>query len=155
MCLFVILCKHSLSPVFFTPLQQNAQVRYMQGSPKRPKSQDERAMSEARDARNNGVVSKDNTDEHQQKRVKWLTKTNLRLCSICSPNCTNYCCVFHSQNLMFNIVTIVIPNFYPNQALFMAVSFLLEADLIISTLFYLLQNLQRACSAFGLEDRPV
>lgn len=35
-------------------------------------------MSEARDARNNGVVSKDNTDEHQQKRVKWLTKTNPR-----------------------------------------------------------------------------
>ncbi|XP_052797668.1 uncharacterized protein LOC128229851 isoform X5 [Mya arenaria] len=57
-------------------MSKNAQVRYMQGSPKRPKSQDERAQVEAREGRGSAQGPRDNPDlEHQQKRPRKLLET--------------------------------------------------------------------------------
>lgn len=59
---------HSSIPLCF--VQQNAQVRYMQGSPKRPKSHDDRANSDTRSVRSGASATKENMEEHQLKRVK-------------------------------------------------------------------------------------
>lgn len=78
----------------------------MQGSPKRPKSQDERALNDSRDTRNSTIVSKDVTDEHQQKRVN-LVETNPDICCISDitlpslnvvPNICNSIVVYFNYN---------------------------------------------------------
>ncbi|XP_053384365.1 uncharacterized protein LOC123536146 isoform X9 [Mercenaria mercenaria] len=55
--------------------KQNAQVRYMQGSPKRPKSHDDRANSETRSARSGASATRENTEEHQLKPPRKLLET--------------------------------------------------------------------------------
>ena len=49
----------------------------MQGSPKRPKSQDDRVNNETRSVKSGASSTRDNGEDQQQKRVKYKKKESL------------------------------------------------------------------------------